>query len=137
MVQLEDGSLIVLAGTKGYGQDGDVSGKTHSIRQDIWVFKLAPEEIKAADECGMFTISPNPVSDNTVQIAFENLIETNAEIKVFDTRGSLVAFYPDVPLQGTWKATLELPEALPSGIYLVQVNGCSRSPQIEKLLKIN
>ncbi len=135
MVQLEDGSLIVLGEiAAGHGQDGDVTGETHSNHKDIWVFKLAPEEVQESNDCGGFTIMPNPASSNHVEIIFENLLKDDPDIRVFDIRGSLVTYYPSASLQGAWKAELELPQNLPFGIYLVQVEGC---PQVGKLLKMN
>ena len=138
MVQLEDGSIIVLGEILGDGQDGDVTGKTQNpFYTDIWVFKLAPDGIKKAEECGSFTLSPNPINGNLFEITFENLININSSVRVFDVRGSLVGYYPDILLPNSWKAEIELPQNLPAGVYFVQVAGCNDNPQTQKLLKIN
>lgn len=133
-----DGSLIVLGEVRGGGQDGDVTDPTYSgSRWDLWIFKLAPEEILAAADCGSFNIAPNPTAGNSFEITFPNLLEINPEIKIFDIRGAMVAHYPEVPLQSTWKTTLDLPGDTPAGVYVVQVYGCNETPQVGKFLKIN
>lgn len=138
MVELEDGSFIVLGRILGEGQDGDVTDQTTNVlHSDLWIFKLAPEGIQKREECGGFTLSPNPLKSHHLSITFETLSPSDSDVRVFDVRGALIAEYPGALLKNSWKTEIDLPKNLPSGVYLVQVTGCNSSPQTGRFLKVN
>ena len=137
MVELEDGSIIVLGEILGYGQDGDGTGETkNGGNTDIWVFKLAPDGITKVEKCSDFKVSPNPVYGDQSKITFEELIPTITDLRIYDVGGRQVAFYPGILQPNMWETEVTFPQYLPTGVYLIQANGCSDKPISKKFLKV-
>lgn len=69
---------------------------------------------------GELNVYPNPVSDNTLFIDFNQEISTVVQVNIFDMMGRLV-FTKQVNTQG--QAVLNLPQSLQSGQYIMNVTG--------------
>jgi hypothetical protein len=127
----------ILLGDSDSEISGDVQSENHALYYtDVWVVKLAPEDVRIEEECALFQIAPNPVSSESLTLEFQNPAVEASDIAVFDARGALVYRYPNQVIPVSKKVTVTLPPGMSAGMYLVQVSSCSGKRVFGKFVKV-
>ncbi len=82
-------------------------------------------------------VSPNPVSGSSLQVAYTLPEATSLSITLFDALGRPVSLLLNVDWQseGPKSETIQLPEDLPAGQYLVRL-GTKHGYQLAKIIKL-
>ncbi len=135
LISTKDGGFII-AGTSA-SDDGDVSNNYSSGGiADIWIVKLAPEDVQIVEFCNPVRLFPNPVSENPLVIEFENPSIEPPVVEIYDTAGRLIWAYQKEPIGFNRQLTLDLPFGLSNGIYFLKVTDCSDKPAWLKFVKV-
>ena len=131
-----DGGFILLAETSS--SDGDVGGNLGGGEgtDDIWVVKLAPEDLRIEEKCQPTKVYPNPITGDKLTVAFQNPTEKPAKIELFDAAGRFILSFEQEEIGFDREITIDLPAALSAGIYLLKVFNCNNEPSFQKLVKI-
>jgi hypothetical protein len=132
----QDGGLLMM-GVSNSEISGDVQSKNQALFwTDVWVVKLAPEDVRIEEECALFQIAPHPVASDLLTLEFQNPAVEASDITVFDARGALVYRYPNQVIPVSKKVTVTLPLGMSAGMYFVQVSGCSGKRVFGKFVKV-
>lgn len=70
-----------------------------------------------------FTLFPNPAPGGQLTLKFSNVATGNAEVKIFNLVGKeLLSQVIRITAKGDFTASIEIPQSLPSGAYLVKTD---------------
>ncbi len=123
ILKKSDGTFLVLGSSTS--NDGDITGNKGAT--DIWLIKLDSAENVGVKEIQNsihdFTISPNPVSDQSV-ISFQLSSPENVRIEVRDIEGRLINILIDEKLSSgenkiNWNANTYSGNRASNGFYLI------------------
>ena len=103
---------------------------------DIWVAKLAPEDLRIEEECQPQYLYPNPVQGDKIMVEFKNPSVNPAKIEMFDITGKLVYSYQQEEIGFDRAVEITLPLNMAAGIYLVKTANCNDDPVFTKLVKV-
>ena len=93
-----------------------VSNTNETMKDNINVLKVKPQEIKAEDKLSLF---PNPASQK-VQVVFETATEAPGEVTVTNALGSLVYRKPVTMVEGKNQFSVPL-QSVANGTYFLRV----------------
>jgi predicted phage tail protein len=107
---------------KSYFWRVTANGKRPSSQSETWRFKIEKDKALLQLRFSPLTIKtyPNPFTD-IIHLEFSRPIEGEVNINIFDSKG--IAVFESKTSNPKESITLEIPQGLPTGIYVIKVQG--------------